>query len=390
MRDKSQVIEEVKDLMTSFARDTLSKEEEGICLHIWEELARKRTLDITRTQPNIWAAAVIWSFCRANFKHEEGVTLDLLCSFLNTKKSTIGNKASGISRMLKIDFFNPEFTTDGIQEQNPLNRLTLTNDGLVVPRETVSSFEEELVTYRRLRVAQKDLHSKLLKLLPNTVVQECGKALGVYYDGELVFGSMSEIDVLFDYCIYDYRWGGHNVIERYVDQSPESGSDQDILLKAMLQPRYSLFQIDEVVDGVGVQTRDLFRGDRGFVVDVGLSETADKGLILGLRIISPGDGRFFMTTGAGLPVDRPLLERIGTEIPDRFGKTTEEIAQMSPEKAAEFSASIIRVLLAGDMASYIAFEDHVPAWTAEGGFKVDRNDPCPCGSGKKYKKCHGR
>src|SRR3712207_7812363 len=22
--------------------------------------------------------------------------------------------------------------------------------------------------------------------------------------------------------------------------------------------------------------------------------------------------------------------------------------------------------------------------------KVGRNDPCPCGSGKKYKKCHGR
>jgi len=24
------------------------------------------------------------------------------------------------------------------------------------------------------------------------------------------------------------------------------------------------------------------------------------------------------------------------------------------------------------------------------GEKVGRNDPCPCGSGKKYKKCHGR
>jgi preprotein translocase subunit SecA len=22
--------------------------------------------------------------------------------------------------------------------------------------------------------------------------------------------------------------------------------------------------------------------------------------------------------------------------------------------------------------------------------KVGRNDPCPCGSGKKYKQCHGR
>ena len=25
----------------------------------------------------------------------------------------------------------------------------------------------------------------------------------------------------------------------------------------------------------------------------------------------------------------------------------------------------------------------------EEGKKVGRNDPCPCGSGKKYKKCHG-
>jgi uncharacterized protein YecA (UPF0149 family) len=24
-----------------------------------------------------------------------------------------------------------------------------------------------------------------------------------------------------------------------------------------------------------------------------------------------------------------------------------------------------------------------------GGRKVGRNEPCPCGSGKKYKRCHG-
>jgi preprotein translocase subunit SecA len=24
------------------------------------------------------------------------------------------------------------------------------------------------------------------------------------------------------------------------------------------------------------------------------------------------------------------------------------------------------------------------------GEKVGRNDPCPCGSGKKYKRCHGK
>ncbi|MEH6567404.1 MAG: SEC-C metal-binding domain-containing protein, partial [Halopseudomonas sp.] len=28
--------------------------------------------------------------------------------------------------------------------------------------------------------------------------------------------------------------------------------------------------------------------------------------------------------------------------------------------------------------------------TVRDGEKVGRNDPCPCGSGKKYKHCHGQ
>jgi preprotein translocase subunit SecA len=31
-----------------------------------------------------------------------------------------------------------------------------------------------------------------------------------------------------------------------------------------------------------------------------------------------------------------------------------------------------------------------PPKPARAGAKVGRNDPCPCGSGKKYKKCHGQ
>ncbi len=30
------------------------------------------------------------------------------------------------------------------------------------------------------------------------------------------------------------------------------------------------------------------------------------------------------------------------------------------------------------------------AAAAKASAKVGRNDPCPCGSGKKYKHCHGR
>ena len=135
MKDKKSIISEVENLMITFAEKNLSTEEKAVCLHIWEKLGRKQKIDITRTRANIWAAAVIWSFCRANFKYEEGITLDVLCQFFATKKSTVGNKAGEICKMLKIDFFNPEFTTRKIREQNPLNKLVVTEDGLIVPRD---------------------------------------------------------------------------------------------------------------------------------------------------------------------------------------------------------------------------------------------------------------
>ena len=41
--------------------------------------------------------------------------------------------------------------------------------------------------------------------------------------------------------------------------------------------------------------------------------------------------------------------------------------------------------------SYNTGEGAAPATTSRReGKKIGRNDPCPCGSGKKYKKCHGR
>jgi preprotein translocase subunit SecA len=43
------------------------------------------------------------------------------------------------------------------------------------------------------------------------------------------------------------------------------------------------------------------------------------------------------------------------------------------------------------VAAKIAGRDDIPAVKSPlPGDRVGRNDPCPCGSGKKYKKCHGR
>jgi preprotein translocase subunit SecA len=39
--------------------------------------------------------------------------------------------------------------------------------------------------------------------------------------------------------------------------------------------------------------------------------------------------------------------------------------------------------------SFVGGDTTTAARPVNGGQKVGRNDPCPCGSGKKYKKCHG-
>jgi preprotein translocase subunit SecA len=50
---------------------------------------------------------------------------------------------------------------------------------------------------------------------------------------------------------------------------------------------------------------------------------------------------------------------------------------------------------AGDAAVEAEEEGEVavaerPQPFVRGGQKIGRNDPCPCGSGKKYKHCHGK
>jgi len=53
----------------------------------------------------------------------------------------------------------------------------------------------------------------------------------------------------------------------------------------------------------------------------------------------------------------------------------------------EARASLIDVIL--DNRAYW-FERSIPDTVRRAAPKVGRNDPCPCGSNKKYKHCHGR
>ncbi|MCZ8108701.1 MAG: SEC-C metal-binding domain-containing protein, partial [Burkholderiales bacterium] len=56
--------------------------------------------------------------------------------------------------------------------------------------------------------------------------------------------------------------------------------------------------------------------------------------------------------------------------------------------------AVIHDMLDGVQDVYDFFRDAreralAPATVRRDGAKVGRNDPCPCGSGRKYKQCHG-
>jgi preprotein translocase subunit SecA len=75
--------------------------------------------------------------------------------------------------------------------------------------------------------------------------------------------------------------------------------------------------------------------------------------------------------------------RVEREVPQALRPVARVTAQRGPEEATAIGSASVRELGAREAA------DPKPQPVAA-GVKVGRNDPCPCGSGKKYKKCCGR
>jgi preprotein translocase subunit SecA len=89
-----------------------------------------------------------------------------------------------------------------------------------------------------------------------------------------------------------------------------------------------------------------------------------------------------------------MLDRIKTEIVQMLARirvrSEEEVAAMEAEQQRLAERLQRQMLASGGGAPVVPSEDEAPRVTPAEGPKVGRNDPCPCGSGKKYKHCHGQ
>ena len=95
-------------------------------------------------------------------------------------------------------------------------------------------------------------------------------------------------------------------------------------------------------------------------------------------------------------VARANIEASGMDIPDaqaeqQIEAESERRAELARAQHADFSPGVgDEPAETGEPVMVADDEQSKPQPFKRFGDKIGRNDPCPCGSGKKYKQCHGK
>ena len=96
----------------------------------------------------------------------------------------------------------------------------------------------------------------------------------------------------------------------------------------------------------------------------------------------------------GFELFRDMMERAEAETMRRLLTvqlvTQEEVEATEARRRAEQERRAASMRLMHDSATSQAPPQRPPVSTAAAETRVGRNDPCPCGSGRKYKRCHGQ
>lgn len=153
-----------------------------------------------------------------------------------------------------------------------------------------------LAEYQEVRAVQRALNGDITKTLSRKALQETARRLGLCEAGRIVFEDEEEVQVLNDSAIYDYFPSGKNAVERYAARGLyEPSTKEHVVLEAMTKAHVTLVELGALVPGVGVQALDLLFGGDFLLADIGLSQTAEEGMILATRLLDFPS--FSMTTG---------------------------------------------------------------------------------------------
>ena len=140
MRDKA-IIEKKKqqliEMTSAFCDSALNEEYKQLCEKLIQKMSRKRKVPFLTGQVEIWAAAIVYALGQINFLFSQSyapyANADDICNYFGTSKSTTSQKAKRIRDMFKISYYDSEFSTKRVLEENPFNKFVMLDNGLIVP-----------------------------------------------------------------------------------------------------------------------------------------------------------------------------------------------------------------------------------------------------------------
>ena len=129
---------EIHELLKAFCSAKLNDEYFELAEKLLGKLARKRHVPFETGKVEIWAAAIIHALGIINFLFDKSqtphVTVREINDFFGTNDSTVGNKSKDIRDMFKLRRWDDEFLTQKMQKQNPLRRLMMLPNGMIIFR----------------------------------------------------------------------------------------------------------------------------------------------------------------------------------------------------------------------------------------------------------------
>ena len=140
-----------------------------------------------------------------------------------------------------------------------------------------------------------------------------------------------------------------------------TGKAKPATAEALMRSRYSAYAVKAIDYIVETCLRD---DEHGIDID-STKRWSEKSTWLGLKILSSDKG--------GPSDEEGIVEFRATYVLDGLRENHHEKAAFVKREGAWLYAE-------GEV---------IPETVVREGPKVGRNDPCPCGSGKKFKKCHG-
>jgi len=260
-------------------------------------------------------------------------------------------------------------------------------------RNDMETHSQFVARYKELRKIIVDLQNNdLLDYISKKALDVCGKKLGILQNNTFVLDDMDQMGVVMDYCIYDYREDGLNIVARYkADSQLDPDSDKYAVVKAMSESFHTLVLVKNILPGVGVIINDLMGSGKFLLIDIGLSRTATENMAIATRLL-PFEG-FMTTSGAALPVDKEILEEIFDFAIQNYGTEDGEYIEVDTQQKADLTAAIIRMCMEGNASEHVRYEEvenEPVTQPLHRETRIGRNESCPCGSGKKYKRCCGQ